>query len=443
MSLSCRVGGFQLGAMIPRCCPSLLVIIAVLCSGRLFAQLPAAAMAAEPWAGKYSGPTLELELKPAPSGALTGVITFEKKVYTATATADGDKLTGTFRAGNDTFPYEATRNGNDLRFVTGGTEYRLRRASAPAAKAPNPLAGRASSTASPSQPSASPGQLVQVSAGYSFRLPSGWTSKENAEGVMFLPPGVNFDPERNDNAEVYLVALRTDYDPSGEADDVQQLSTAVSRSGGHGGQREVMKFGPRPGASYHWEFRDLQSGMLMAFDIHLAIEGRRVFVVIAAGEKTRVRGNEPAVHQILSSMAFTAPTNDVRAARAEPPVRAASGPLADSTPLAQRWLAKLRGKLVRQFWASQGMSSDKRHWLNADGTYAFKSSSMVSVSVPGAGGLSTGRDDSTGRWSIRENSGQVFLEIRYDNGNVARMRITEDNRNWYLNGEKAFAVNPE
>ena len=71
-----------------------------------------------------------------------------------------------------------------------------------------------------------------------------------------------------------------------------------------------------------------------------------------------------------------------------------------------------------------------------------KSSSMVSVDVPGASALSTGGDDSTGRWRVRDLSGEVFLEVRYNNGNVRRMPITEDNRNWYLNGEKAFAVDP-
>jgi hypothetical protein len=124
------------------------------------------------------------------------------------------------------------------------------------------------------------------------------------------------------------------------------------------------------------------------------------------------------------------------------PPSADTGPLADPTPLAQRWLTKLRGKVVRQFWASQGMSSDKRHLLNADGTYAYKSASMVSVDAGGASGLSTGRGNTAGRWRIRDDAGKVFLEVTYTNGEVKRMRITEDNRNWYLNGEKAFAVAP-
>ena len=56
------------------------------------------------------------------------------------------------------------------------------------------------------------GSRVEVSLGYSFRIPTGWTSKESSDGVMLLPAGVIFDPNREDNPEIYLVALRSDYD---------------------------------------------------------------------------------------------------------------------------------------------------------------------------------------------------------------------------------------
>jgi hypothetical protein len=105
--------------------------------------------------------------------------------------------------------------------------------------------------------------------------------------------------------------------------------------------------------------------------------------------------------------------------------------------------------MIRQMWASQGMSSDKRHYLNADGTYSYKSSSMVSINVgpyggaPDASALSTGRDASTGRWRIRDLGGQVALQVQYANGETRLFKITQDARNWYLDGEKAFAVDPE
>ena len=55
---------------------------------------------------------------------------------------------------------------------------------------------------------------------------------------------------------------------------------------------------------------------------------------------------------------------------------------------------------------------------------------------------STGGHNAQGRWSIREAGGEVFLEVHYNSGETRQFRITQDTRNWYLNGEKAFAVNP-
>lgn len=286
------------------------------------------------------------------------------------------------------------------------------------------------------------GELVTFGVGCSVRLPTGWTYKEDSEGVMFLPPGVRFDPARKNNPEAYFLAVRNDHAPADESDVVRDLSAAVRLTGGSGGQRRPAKFGSRAGALYQWDFRDPQSGILAGLDIYFATEDSRAVLMLAAGENARIRAQETNVRQILSSVVFAKTTLSSNTSRADSTSSPASTSLADATPLAQRWLAKLRGKVVRQFWASQGMSSDKRHWLNGDGTYAFKSSSMVSVDVSGASGLSTGKDNSSGRWQIRDVAGKVFLEVRYNDGTVRRMAITEDNRNWYLNGEKAFAVNP-
>jgi hypothetical protein len=81
--------------------------------------------------------------------------------------------------------------------------------------------------------------------------------------------------------------------------------------------------------------------------------------------------------------------------------------------------------------------------LNADGSYWFRSSSMVSIDVPGASASSTGGNGVQGRWRISEANGNVFLQVQLASGETRQYRITQDARNWYLNGEKAFAVDPE
>lgn len=399
------------------------------------------------WAGKYVGDNLEFELRSTPLGGLTGTLLFDGKTFLATGRANGNSLSGNFRTESGSFAYEATLNGSQLDFSTGGTTYNLRRVAATAG-ATNPLSrnrqsagvfggatAQAASSAPPIQaPSPASGSLFKHGLGYSLRLPSGWTATENAEGATLLPSGVTFNPARQDNPEIYIAVMRDGYSPQEEAQIVSQFSAAVARngaSGGRNGQREAASFGPRGGSIYRWDVRDPNTGRLAAFDVFLAPEGQRAFVLVAAGEQPRIRARDSELRQILASMAAT------------PVPSAAGGPLADNTALAQRWYAKLRGKHVRQFWASQGMSSDKRHILGADGSYAFRSSSMVSVDVSGASALSTGGDNSRGRWRIRDIGGQAFLEVQYVNGNVSRMPITENGQNWFLNGEKAFAIDPE
>lgn len=387
----------------------------------LWGQVPTAPPASA-WVGKFSGDGLEVEFRQVPPNGLSATLVFGGKSYTATGRLTASTLSGTFRDGDASFPFESSLNGDRLIFATGGTEYRLTRASAASS---NPLA-RNTPTGTP----------YRHPLGFSLQLPPGWTGTESPDSALLLPAGVTFDAQRQNNPEVYLAMMRNDYTPQDEAQTVAQFSAAISRdqpASGRNGQREAATFGSRPGSIYRWDILGRTTGQPVAFDIFLATEGQRAFLIVAAGERATIRSRDAEVRQILASMA---PTQALA-------VPASGSPLADATPLAQRWLGKLRGKMVRQFWASQGMSSDKRHMLAADGTYSFRSSSMVSVDVSGASALSTGKDNSTGRWRIRDSGGQVFLEVTYNNGNVSRMPITENGQNWFLNGEKAFAVDPE
>jgi len=371
------------------------------------------------WSGSYSGGGVDLELRQASPGAFDGSIRFDGKTFPATAQASGNSLKGRFTADSASFTFEATITDGIVSFATGGTTYVLRKLGTDATARPAAIP---------------PGALFRHSLGFSLRLPNGWTANENAEGATLLPSGVSFVASRQDNPEIYIAVMRDDYNPQEESQTVAQFSAAVARNGaasGRNGQRESASFGQRQGSIYRWDVRDPRSNRLAALDVYLAPEGQKAFVLVAAGEESRVRARDPELRQILSSMAAVQIQQSSGAA------------LGDSTPLAQRWLAKLRGKHVRQFWASQGMSSDRRHILSSDGSYSYHSSSMVSADVPGASALSTGGDNTRGRWRIRDVGGQPFLEVQYANGKISRMPIAENGQNWFLNGEKAFAVDPE
>ena len=363
--------------------------------------------------GTYANSELRLELRESTPGAYTGNLTLEGQTYPVTARGNASQLTGQFTANGNAFPFTARLNGTTLTLTSGGVDHTL-------AKSP---------TAQPSSTTTHKHAL-----GYSLRLPPGWTATETPEGSLLLPPGVQFQQGRTDNPEVYIAMMKDGYTPSDEAQFVQQLSAAFTQGNGivqRNGVRQPMTFGARSGNAYRWDIRDPQANRNIAFDLFGAPEGSRIFVLLSVGTADRVRQREPEVRQMLASMSF------------EVPKVTSGGPLSDATPLAQQWLTKLRGRMIRQMYAYSGMSSDKYHYINADGTYRYRSSSMVSVDVSGASALSTGNDANTGRWKIRDMSGQVFLQVQYQNGETKMMPITQDARNWYLNGEKAFAVDPQ
>jgi hypothetical protein len=364
--------------------------------------LLAASLYAQSLGGTYQGDGVRLVLEERAGGNVAGRLEFEGQSYPVTARVVAGKLTGSFTTNGGSFPIEATLSGGLLQLTSGGTTYRL-----------------------------SGSQMHRNAAGFNLQLPAGWTAAEKPEGSLLLPPGVNYDPNRNDNPEIYIAMAKDGYSPAEEATFAKQLSSAFTQGGGQvtrAGVRESLNYGGRPGMVYRWDVRDPRLGRTLAFDLFGIPEGNRIFVLISVGDATRVRPREAEVRQMLGSM------------RVETPKPLAPGPLSDSTPLAQQWLAKLKGKLVRQFHNYSGMSSEKFHYLNADGTYVYKSTSMVSVDVAGASGMSAGSNANTGRWRIREQGGELALEVRFNNGETRLMPITQEGRNWYLNGEKAFAV---
>jgi hypothetical protein len=347
--------------------------------------------------GVFTGKDLRLELR-ADGAALAGTIEVQGQSFPVTARAANGQLAGEFTNGSDRFGFRATLQQNTMRLVSDGTEYVLVRQ------------GR---TAAHEHPK-----------GFRVAPAAGWTARNNDQGVLLIPADGASD-------EVYVAALQDGYSAAEEVKSVQQLSQAFLQN-----VRQVRRSGEREqfggGTAYYWEMVDPQANKIVGLKIYFVPAGTRANVIIAFGAAERIQPRDGALKQMLASIRTAAPAP-----------MAAGGALADSTALAQQWLQKLKGKMVRQFHAYQGMSSDKRHMLNADGTYWFRSSSMVSVDVPGASAGSTGGSRQQGRWRIIESGGQVFLRIQYNDGGSGQYRLTQDARNWYMNGEKAFAVDPE
>jgi len=360
----------------------------------------------DPFAGSFAGEGVRVELRPAGPGAYAGTLHVQGQALPLTGRMAGGVLKGAFIANGNSFDFQAATQNGQLRLVSEGNEYVLAREG-----------GRAAAHVH--------------SKGFSIQPAAGWTAQNIEQGIQLVPAGAA-------PGEGYIAAIQDGYSAAEEARTVQQLSQAFLQNGGQAGRAGQRR---QDGAvtSYAWEAMDPSSGKLAALKIYLIPAGNRANLLVAFGHAERVGPRDGELRQMITTLRPAAVSAAARPASAP----AAGGALADNTPLAQQWLQKLRGKMIRQFYASQGMSSDKRHYLNADGTYSYRRNSMVAIDVPGASASSIGNNNSAGRWRIRDVGGQVVLEVHYNSGETGQFPITQDARNWYLNGEKAFAVEPE
>jgi hypothetical protein len=284
-----------------------------------------------------------------------------------------------------------------------------------------------------------PGKLHRHESGLGIRVPAGWTTQDNVQGTVLLPPGVKFDPNRQDNPELYAALMHEGFDAAGEQEFVQELSSAFLQSGltlTRSGEREPFSARGRTGAVYAWEFRHPATGAAYGLKFYLWAQDGRAYVVMATGEAQRINGRDAQLREVAVTLDFQAPKMPQ------------GGPLADATPLAQQWLQKLRGKVIRQFISGGGAVGEKRRYLAPDGAYSMQGGSALAIDVgpyaeaPTASASAISRQSMTGRWKIRDINGEVFLQVWTSDGRSLMLPITTDNRNWYLDGEKAFAVDP-
>jgi hypothetical protein len=252
------------------------------------------------------------------------------------------------------------------------------------------------------------------------------------------------DPDSNDNPEIYVAQVVDGYDPAEEAASIAQLGAAFVQSGipmQRDGEREGFNIRGRSGSVYTCEFTSPETGRQVAVRFYIAPVQTRAFLIVAAGETGRVYGRDATLKEAAVSMDYQAP-----AALSKPPEP--GDPLADNTPLAQQWLQKLRGRVIRQFIGGGGVTGERSRFLAADGTYTMRGNSAVAIDVgpygeaPSASASSVRREGMAGRWRIREQQGEVFLQIVSNDGQTFLLPITWDDRNWYLDGVKSFAVDP-
>jgi hypothetical protein len=315
-----------------------------------------------------------------------------------------------------------------------------------------------------SGPLKAPSKMVNAhrhESGMEITLPASWMAEDNQQGTILLPPGGAINTGSDENQEFYVAQMVDDYDPLEEESSIEKLSTAFVLSGApmrRAGEREALQIRDRNVSVYTWEFTDPETATDLAVRFYIIPDQNRAFLLVAAGEMQRVYGKDSVLREAAASMTYRSSevsdasmaANEVKTTPEAKPPQAlkTGGPLADNTPIAQQWLQKLRGRVIRQFIGGGGVSGERSSYLAPDGTYTMRGSASMAVDVggygeaPDASASSVSRNTMSGRWYIRDRNGEPHLQITLNNGQILLLAITWDNRNWYLDGVKSFAVDP-
>ncbi|MDX2151182.1 MAG: hypothetical protein SFV54_10640 [Bryobacteraceae bacterium] len=233
-------------------------------------------------------------------------------------------------------------------------------------------------------------------SGLSIRIPADWTVESQPQGLLLKPPGAVFDPRRQDNAEVYIVASEPGYDAEQEREFVASLGSGFLQSGvplTRSGERASFP----AGASYTWEFRHPSTGKLFAVRVYVRPEPPRAHVILAMGDAARLASRDEEVKTFLAGLKFEAPKKNTT--------------LADDSPLAQMWLERLRGKTLA--------GRPIRH-LGEDGALTLGANPAIAAPA--------------GKWRIRVQDNFAFLEITDTAGAVKLLSLSQDARGILLDG---------
>ena len=440
--------------------------------------LPQNPLAGGAAAGKFTGTfrndQLTIELR-ASGPRYTGTIRMGDQSFPVTATEQGGVLEGAFQSGGQSFAFRATLNGAALTFTTDGSTYTLQKEGAV-----NPLAGGARSSSAGTgsagtggAASVAGGKRYRNGVGIVFRAPSDWGVQEVQGNPVLVPPGVQYDAKRSDNAEVYFISGaedETDLDSPQVGVELKKVLTSFKAEPQGELERETIEAGGRQARLYSWRASHPAHGRPMALRVYLVRAGRVMLMLFAIGEMGPVSGRDAVLRQVAASLEFdpsgansadATPTSaagggeggaqsaGAAGATGTPGAGGTGGGLTDNAPQSQQWLQLLNGKLLQQMdsytssGSSGGYNMRRRLYLAPNGQFEFSSSSTVSVYVPGASGGSSGKDQGTGRWQIVTRDGQTYLVLTWSDGRERSIiRLDYRNNQTFLDGTRTFVTNP-
>src|SRR5688572_8744627 len=88
---------------------------------------PAQSTAPTSWNGRYTNRSVAVDINALESGPVLGTLQFDGQSYPFVVSSSGNKLVGNVLINTDVTTFEATRDGDILRCVIGGTALELKR----------------------------------------------------------------------------------------------------------------------------------------------------------------------------------------------------------------------------------------------------------------------------------------------------------------------------
>ena len=281
---------------------------------------------------------------------------------------------------------------------------------------------------------------IDVPAGVSARLPTGWQAGSREATQLQLVPA-NLVP-----GEVVFIASASADGATSLTDpalirrteqEMLQLFPVMRRVGAP----VLVRSGLGQGIRMDWEGTP-PDGVLRRLSMHAALHQGQVVTVMAAGPRRQVLARAAELQALFTSLAPSQPVTNVGGSAPTP------SSLDDRSGVAREWVTLLRGKKLTRLsgygsgGGSGGMTSRSDLILLADGRFTYASSSSVSISVDGMGGSSAGRNASEGRWRIVSRGGSPVLELVHSGGNRDQIALSRDGTKTLLDGGRWFVTEP-
>jgi hypothetical protein len=154
-----------------------------------------------------------------------------------------------------------------------------------------------------------------------------------------------------------------------------------------------------------------QTGAQLRIGLSVVIAANNLGLgVVALAPAEKYEQCQVTVEAVLQSARFGAITSDRRAAAA----------------LTGRWVKVAAANSGNRNGISGGWSSGSNvyYMSSEDGTYSYSYESFASVDVPGAGALSTNRDEDSGRYLVA--NGQITLVSNKNGSSSLVYRVADD-----------------